>query len=248
MEKYNSTPGARSPRSRFNFSNNRLGSPGESVENSPYYNEERESRRELRRQNKAQTKKHTHADLIFSVSQLMHEPEGATRTYQVEADELTLTEDPESVEVARNIKGKTKFTRVRHEILVQGDFEADVTINCVRCLNDFETHVNLNLEDLYRPSIDVVTGLPVPEDETDEGVLLIDQNHILDLGEALRQQVLVSLPMYPVCGDDCKGLYEYVDRANADVPPDEEEPEEEPEPDAPIDKRWAALSKLHLDE
>jgi uncharacterized protein len=74
--------------------------------------------------------------------------------------------------------------------------------------------------------------------------LIIDDNHLLDLGEAIRQQILVSLPMYPVCGDDCPGLYQELERVNSDVV--EEEAAEEEVPEA-IDKRWAALKNLHFD-
>jgi uncharacterized protein len=231
-----SVPSSRPVRSRFNFSNNRIG--GEEPET--FYNEEREARRTLRRQNKTQVSKYQDNDLSFNVAQLLREPEGSTRTYEVEEALLLLSD--EGTEVAKNLKGKARFTRVRHEILVQGDFETDVTINCVRCLNDFDTHIDFSLEDQYRPSIDVVTGLPVAEEEvTDEGTLLINQNHLLDLSEALRQQILVSLPMYPLCREDCPGLYEHLERANSDVPTDEDE---DTDPDETVDVRWSALSKF----
>jgi uncharacterized protein len=145
---------------------------------------------------------------------------------------------------ATNINGHVRLTRVAHDILAQGAFEVDSVVNCVRCLNDFSTHINFELEDIYRPSIDVITGLPVEDDtDPDNEKLVIDENHLLDLGEALRQQILVSLPMFPVCGDDCPGLYQELQRINADT-----EPEEVEESSQPVDKRWAALKNLHLDE
>jgi uncharacterized protein len=229
--------GSRPARSRFNFSNNRIG--GDEPES--FYNEERENRRYLRRQNKTQTTKYRDDDLSFNVAQLLRDPEGATRTFEIEGETLALSDD--STQLAKNLSGKAKLTRVRHEILVQGKFEADVNIECMRCLNEFDTQVEVEVEDQYRPSIDVITGLPVAEDETDEGTLVIDQNHILDLGEALRQQILVSLPMYPLCSEDCPGLYEYLDKANADVPADEED-----SPVEPTDSRWSALAKFRPEE
>ncbi len=93
------------------------------------------------------------------------------------------------------------------------------------------------------PSIDVNTGLPfTPEgEEEDLTELKIDANHLIDLGEAIRQQILVSIPMYPVCGDDCPGLFQYLDKLNEDFPAS---PEETLEEETPVDPRWSALKKI----
>jgi uncharacterized protein len=94
--------------------------------------------------------------------------------------------------------------------------------------------------------IDVTTGYPVKaetlEEETD---LKLDANHLLNLGEAIRQQILVSLPINPLCGEDCPGLYNQLNRINqSESEPEEDEEEiEEAEP-VIVDKRWAALTKL----
>ncbi len=235
-------------RPRFNFSNNRLTTPPAPAAPPPppARNLERETRRALRKQLKdSHTVLDKNGPLVFNVAQLLRSAEGATRSYEVETDELELENERERT--ATDIKGNVTFTRVRHDVLAQGKFEADTVVECVRCLNDFDTHVDFELEDIYRPSIDVLTGLPVqPEDGEDaDDMLLIDENHLLDLGEALRQQILVSLPMYPICREDCPGLYQYLDQINADFVA--EEVEEEPQVEQ-VDKRWSALKNLHFDE
>ena len=35
---------------------------------------------------------------------------------------------------------------------------------------------------------------------------VIDESHVLDLGEAVRQYTLLALPMKPVCRETCAGL------------------------------------------
>ena len=236
-----------SPRSRFNFSSNRLAAP------EPAANPEPErvpgKPKSPKRGSTAHLKQifgrgkelvaQERSPLVFNVAQLMQDTEGSTREYDVEADELVLI--PEDNQIASNIKGHVRFTKVRNEILAQGNFEADINMNCVRCLEEFSDLVEIELQEEYEPSIEVATGLPVTlEDLEDQEKLKIDPNHMLNLGEALRQQFLVSLPMQPICRPDCPGLYDYVERANADVP----EAEAEPAADTPIDKRWAALSQL----
>lgn len=234
----NSGSSPRPARSRFNFSNTRYDAP----QHEPV--EEREAQpkpRKLRPGEKS-------GPLVFNVAQLLRDPEGSTRQYDYEQDVLTLNE-PVGEDIAgseaTDVKGHIRLTKVRHDILAQGPGEADVVLNCVRCLNDYTQHVDYEIEDIFQPSIDVLTGLPVKEEEPgDEADLRIDQNHLIDLGEAIRQQILVSLPMQPLCGDDCPGLYEYLDELNKDVEEDEEEEEEA----APADPRWSALSRLKLEE
>ncbi|GAC1447213.1 MAG: hypothetical protein PVSMB4_01990 [Ktedonobacterales bacterium] len=49
------------------------------------------------------------------------------------------------------------------------------------------------------------TGEPLPAAE-DELVFPIDQNHLLDLREAIRQNLLLALPMRTICREECAGL------------------------------------------
>jgi uncharacterized protein len=85
-----------------------------------------------------------------------------------------------------------------------------VLLECVRCLEPYDEPFNVEVEQLYRPVIDVRGGEPIEYDAADAEVeaLPIDSSHELDLSEALRQGVLVELPMRPVCGDDCAGWVE----------------------------------------
>jgi uncharacterized protein len=236
----NEEPLPRSTRSRFNFSNTHFDQE---------FSDKHEQRKPLHRNRIRHVEKS--GPLIFNVAQLLRDHDGATRDYDYAQDQLHLNDPLEDDEEstrneATNIKGHVRFTKVRHEILTQGPGSADVTLNCVRCLNDYQQHLDYIVEEVFQPTIDLITGLPpkldAPEDEAD---LKIDSNHLLDLGEAIRQQILVSLPMQPICREDCPGLYEYLDKVNADF---EEAVAEVEEDDQPADPRWTALSKLKLDQ
>jgi uncharacterized protein len=241
-----------SPRSRFNFSNNRIAPlPAAPVATpAPAPRKHTSTPRPTKLKGKDLLEQER-SPLVFNVAQLLRETDGSTRSYDVEAPELTLSKDDN--QFARNIKGHVRFTKIPHEILVQGPFQADVNMVCVRCLEDFTNLIEIEVEDEYKPSIDIATGLPHRDDEEfdeDDDKLLIDPNHMLNLGEALRQQFLVSLPMHPLHSEDCPGLYTYLEQANADVPEAETEAEAieiaSPELEATpvVDKRWAALAQL----
>jgi uncharacterized protein len=79
------------------------------------------------------------------------------------------------------------------------------------------------------------TGQPLLE-ASDEDAFLIDQNHLLDLTEAVRQYREASVIMQPLCRPDCRGL---CPRCGRDLNAG----------DCgcslgPADARWAALSSL----
>ncbi len=142
------------------------------------------------------------ARMQFNVARLLQEPVGSTRSYAVENERVVLGDDL----VAEQLNGTVKLLRIPKGILVEGDFTGQVRQNCARCLEEFTVAVPFHVEDEYRPIIDVVSGLPAEEPEAEEMVLRISPTHTLDLSEAVRQALLVELPMRPVCREECRGL------------------------------------------
>jgi uncharacterized protein len=143
-------------------------------------------------------------DARIHVAQLLKQPVGATRRYRLALDALALGEE----RVARDLRGPIKLTRIGRGLLVAGEVAATVELTCVRCLEEYTQPVTPHLEDEFRPTIDVTTGLSVPAER--EGVaddfFPIGEDHVLDLSEALRQAVWLATPMTPHCREDCPGI------------------------------------------
>jgi uncharacterized protein len=149
----------------------------------------------------------------FNVAQLMKEPVGAKRNYDFGTPELLLSEalEGESLAlVARDVQGHIAFTRLRAQVRAVGNVQAQVELQCSRCLELFVTAVDAPLDELFKQTIDVVSGHPLPQsdnpDDDEDDVFPINQNHILDLTEPVRQALLVALPMRPLHSEDCRGL------------------------------------------
>lgn len=244
---------AQPPSARFNFSNNRLSQTPPSQRDRPAHERATPAQPHLTGRKQQHTEKT--GPLIFNVAGLLRDFEGAHRDYDFEQDALDMDlEEGEKPTQATNIQGHIRFTKVRGSVLAQGQGEADVLLECVRCLNDFDYHVLFDIEEVFRPMIDITTGYPVKSESLEEeSDLKLDANHLLNLGEAIRQQILVSLPINPLCGDNCPGLYSVLDQINAagsdlesggeTASATSEATEEETGPEV-LDKRWAALSKL----
>ena len=143
--------------------------------------------------------------MIFNVAQLMKAPVGTTLRVELDpTDELTLDDDA-GVRLAGPVSGSVRLHRTNQGILADGTVSAPVELICDRCLNPFTTTLTFGLREEYYPTIDIATGLSLPEMPS-EMIFPIDQNHLLDLREAIRQNLLLALPMRATCREDCAGL------------------------------------------
>ncbi len=139
----------------------------------------------------------------FNVAQLLMEPVGASREYDFRDEHFDVGD-----EIGRAaVEGHCRALRTSRGLLVTGWLEAHPRLSCSRCLEEFEATVKATFEEEYLPIIDVRTGLPVrPPEGEDTPFFYLDQNHELDLSELVRQHVLVSLPLKPLCKEACAGL------------------------------------------
>ncbi|MGB0387638.1 MAG: YceD family protein [Ardenticatenaceae bacterium] len=139
----------------------------------------------------------------FNVAQLLKEPIGSTRKYLVNDDLDDL--DPELV-IQTPIKGQLKFTKIPKGILVNGDFKTMLEFSCDRCLEPLDQTISIELEEEFRPAVDLLTGASLPQSEDDEEATQIDAKNIIDLSEVIRQALLLGFPSRRLCRSDCKGL------------------------------------------
>ncbi len=168
----------------------------------------------------------------INVAQLLKEPVGSTR--KVDFDEEISVDGAPS-----RLTGHFLLTRLDRSILVSGEVKAKLLQVCSRCLREFVSITPFKIEEEYFPTVDVHTGLPLEAPEN-EGGFTIDSNHLIDLDEALRQNLLVTLPMAPLCRPDCPGL---CPQCGANLNQTECGCERAPE-----DSRWAEVEKLNLAE
>ena len=91
------------------------------------------------------------------------------------------------------------LSKVLHEVTVSGSVEFSIESQCSRCLKI----VKIDL----KPDVNLVL---TPEDKTGEQEN--DLNHEtylgdeVDIGDFIREQIAMSLPLKVVCSENCKGL------------------------------------------
>ena len=169
--------------------------------------------------------------MIYNVAQLMKSPVGTSLTADIHEENVQLDED---LKVVGPIVGKVRMRRVNQGLLVDGAVDVPLELTCTRCLKQFEQTMHILLEERFYPTIDIVTGMPLPPFE-EEDVFPIDDHHLIDLTEAIRQAVLLELPMVTLCQEDCAGLCSQCGH-DLNLGPCACKPE--------IDERFSALSAL----
>lgn len=139
--------------------------------------------------------------LEFNVSQLLRQVTGASTEEIIDTgDSLCLEDVP-----TRRIRGGATLTRTNFGILARVVLRVEIALECDRCLERYPAALPVSFAEEYLPVIDVLTGRPVQSERTDD-TFFISPNHIVDLSEAVRQHLLLSIPMHKVCREGCLGL------------------------------------------
>ncbi|MCE2463721.1 MAG: DUF177 domain-containing protein [Dehalococcoidia bacterium] len=167
----------------------------------------------------------------YNVARLLKEPVGSTRTYGI--SESVHADDGDAFIFPQ---GQLSLMRTDKGVWVEAKVVMKVLVSCSRCLKIFPYPVNVVIQEEYLPTVDINTGQSLHVPEREEGSFTIDQRHILDLTEALRQYAITNQPMKPLCYQDCLGLCHIcgADRNSGSCSCEEET----------ADPRWATLLKL----
>lgn len=102
-----------------------------------------------------------------------------------------------------------KARRFDEMIVVEGVVSTVVRLQCCRCLKEFEQPLKVDF------SVTYARHLPHPEEGGEEeevelqaedlGLLSFDGDEI-DLSESIQEQVVMALPVKPLCREACRGL------------------------------------------
>src|SRR5579859_6392346 len=137
-----------------------------------------------------------------NVSQLLLSGLGTVR----EMDFSELLPDPDDeLHLRGPVTGHARLMRTTDGILVHSEHVAFVGLECGRCLEQAEAEIDGVLDEEFLPSTDIKTGLPIEVPGFEEQPR-IDDHHEINLYEVLRQNILMNLPLRPLCEAACPGL------------------------------------------
>ncbi|MEW6601482.1 MAG: DUF177 domain-containing protein [Nitrospirota bacterium] len=98
-----------------------------------------------------------------------------------------------------------RLFRFGKKVLAEGTVCISVSLNCSRCLKQVSYPVEATFREEYNPSEppDKEEKQQLTEKELDLGYYRDDE---LDISEIIREQVLLAVPMKPLCVADCMGI------------------------------------------
>lgn len=107
------------------------------------------------------------------------------------------------------LKISIKAFKVRELYEVEGHFETQIRINCSRCLKEFDTPLASDFTLTYAREVqglmDVLDEKEIELKLEDVGLLYFRGEEI-NLQQGIQEQVVMALPVQPLCGRNCKGL------------------------------------------
>lgn len=163
----------------------------------------------------------------YNVSMLVQEPVGSVRRYSVDGD---VRIDGER----RHVRGEATFLRTQDGVLVTAELAGVGSEQCSRCLGDVTVPIEMTISEEYIATVDANTGAGLKPPVNLE-TFRINEKHMLNLEEAVRQSWAGALPMQPLCRQDCQGLCsrcgQDLNVAGCSCPPES-------------DERWNALQAL----
>ncbi|MCS1410798.1 MAG: hypothetical protein M2R45_03993 [Verrucomicrobia subdivision 3 bacterium] len=161
--------------------------------------------------------------LKINIKHLEAEP----KTYegQLTAAELDMDTQDDLIKVSSSLSYQLSAELHESNILLSGELEQTFQYECARCLKPFE-------KDILISSWNQIIQL------NGENAMPVD-NDCIDLTQALREDILLSLPQHPLCTKDCRGIG---NSAGQGIASSEDQLKAEAKSSA-----WTVLDQLQLD-
>ena len=167
---------------------------------------------------------------VVPVGDLLREP-GSSRTLDIEIEAERLETSAASTIPGTPLTVSGTVLAMFNGVEVIGTIGFDWYGACRRCLDDVTGHTDVPLREIAQRA-------PI-----DDEIYPIDAD-LLDLRPMVEELVLASMPLAPLCAEDCSGP----DPERFPTTTEDEEAAAAAAEEPPPDPRWAALSELRLDE
>jgi len=143
------------------------------------------------------------------------------------------------------IEVDARLESVTEGILLSAEVYAVAKGECIRCLDPVEIVIDRKIQELYNYEPTNERGKRKrKQEETLEDLEIEDElmmdGEIMDLETPIRDALVLSLPINPLCSQDCLGLCPECGGKWAELPEDHAHER--------IDARWAGLGGLNLED
>jgi len=138
--------------------------------------------------------------LLLNLSKIRTAEERFERTYT--PDQF---EPQEEFRVVAPVSLTFDIFKDKQQFRLVGRVHTTLELPCGRCLEPYTATVDQEFDLRYHPRA-LNTGEGERELQDDDLTTAFYDNDEIDLGHLMNEQFYLSLPMKPLCRDDCKGL------------------------------------------
>jgi uncharacterized protein len=125
---------------------------------------------------------------------------------RIERTEPAAAFEPEDAfRIVAPVELRLNLHKDKAKVRLAGTMSTTVEVECSRCLEGFSVPIESAFHVEYLPT----TAAPAtPDVEVDEQELdtAFYQDGVIDLRQLVREQILLQLPMKPLCSESCAGL------------------------------------------
>jgi len=142
--------------------------------------------------------------MLYDLSRFRGDTDRIDRRYEAgdfgSKDELFRITGP--VVLGADVRKDTRKARV------VGHVATTLECDCSRCLEPFAVPVDAAFDVMFMPAEADVAGRAEGDGEVREDDVGVSfyKDDVIDLGELMREQLYLALPMKPLCRQDCRGL------------------------------------------
>ena len=110
-----------------------------------------------------------------------------------------------SVPLLSPVKARLRIEKVGSEVLAQGEVTTRMELQCSRCLRNFPRDMDMNIYVVYHP-VEELKDEERHEVRADELDMGFYRNDELDIRDLIVEQILLNVPMKPLCRESCLGI------------------------------------------
>ncbi len=134
------------------------------------------------------------SDLSINISKLSE----GTHKYTLEAEAESIGLDKR---FAKAVTVAATLEKTGHQMHLRTELQARGRFACDRCLDDFDLSLSAHYQIVYTTENGVARG------KTGEEIqFLSSDTTVLDLGEDVRQYLILAIPQKLLCREDCQGI------------------------------------------
>jgi uncharacterized protein len=107
------------------------------------------------------------------------------------------------------IQTRLKAARIGEMVQIEGQVRTTIRLTCGRCLREFISPLESEFALTYARDLPGFSETNQPEEKeigAEDVGLIAFRGEEIDLTEGIQEQVILALPLRPLCSETCKGL------------------------------------------